>query len=146
MYFIIISLRVRRFYFVLFFLSLYRHEILKPRPRTYKPLANILCAHIWESVWLFNYWTWIITQVLFSFFASFVLLCVCFAVFPAARTLLRRLCHFNKLPKQRHKNNVCFGTKKTGKSHVVVCCDTLTDITVSDVYVCVCIHMQRICI
>lgn len=68
--------------------------------------------------------------------------CVCFAVFPVARTLLRRLCHFNKLPKQRHKNNVCFGTKKkTGKSHVVVCCDTLADITVSDVYVCVYVYI-----
>lgn len=57
------------------FLSLYRHELLKPRPHTCKPLANILCAHIWESVWVSNHWTWIITQVLFSFF-----IVICFVV------------------------------------------------------------------
>lgn len=82
----------------------------------HKSLANILCAHVWESLWVCNYWTWVVTQtiasVFFSLLLSFVLLWVFCSLFRCSSAAVSSL-SFNKLPKQYHKNSVCLGTKKT---------------------------------
>lgn len=90
-----------------------------------------------------NYWTWIITQGLFSFFIVICfVVCVCFAVFPVARMLLRRLCYFNKLPKQQHhKKNVCFGTNKTDTRKISHSCLFVTPSRISQLVMYLCVYV-----